>query len=103
VLLRGRTWDRTKGLCLVGAALVPLSYATVAMTTGLEPAPSTLTGWCTNRLCYVTMAPCPGLRLTAVLAEAEHPADTQPDGEFIVPRRPRGIGGAVEGQAVSFA
>jgi hypothetical protein len=26
----------------------------MAMTTGLEPAPSTLTGWCTGLLCYVT-------------------------------------------------
>jgi hypothetical protein len=25
------------------------------MTTGLEPAPATLTGWSTNQLCYVTM------------------------------------------------
>ena len=25
------------------------------MTTGFEPAPSTVTGWCTGLLCYVTM------------------------------------------------
>jgi hypothetical protein len=30
------------------------------MTTGLEPAPSTLTGWSTDQLCYVTMTSSSG-------------------------------------------
>jgi hypothetical protein len=42
-------------------ALSPLSYAGMAVVTGLEPAASTVTGWRASHLLHTTIAPAAGV------------------------------------------